>query len=223
MPVGKAHKVSLFSTCLTQQPLLGSGSFSGWLQRSVPLSCSECVGLLSIAAECLANHICYLLLPADTSIHLPGSLFSLSSQLLPVPFWSRSSFAQLCEPRCGLDPNLLPVPPCVHCTCWRFAHPDPTASGFWQEGVKYGVFLAQFRQWTSFFFLPSKAAGFAAHGGLTLSWQITPQTSAQLGRFMSAKEPAFLGMLKAQLLSQAFASQIVRKTLDLTFAVGLTF
>lgn len=157
MPVGKAHKVSLFSTCLTQQPLLSSGSFSGWLQRPVPLSCSKCVGLISIAAQRPASHICYLILPADTSIHLPGSLFSLSSQLLPVPFWCRSSFAQLCESCCGLDPNLLSEPPCVHCACWRFAQPDPAASGFWWEGVKSGVFLAQSRQQTAFFLLPSKA------------------------------------------------------------------
>ena len=45
----------------------------------------------------------------------------------------------------------------------------------------------------------------------------------QLGRLISAKELAFQGMLKAYLLTPAFASQIVRKTLELTFVVDLTF
>lgn len=45
----------------------------------------------------------------------------------------------------------------------------------------------------------------------------------QLSRLISAKELAFQGMLKAYLLTQAFASPIVRKTLDLTFTVDLTF
>lgn len=45
----------------------------------------------------------------------------------------------------------------------------------------------------------------------------------QLSRLISAKEMAFQGMLKAYLLTQAFASQIIRRALDLTFTVDLTF
>lgn len=100
-----------------------------------PLSCSTCVGLTSVAAERLANPFCYLILPADTSIHLPGSLFSLSSQLLPAPFWCRWSFAQLHESRRGSDPNLLSVPLCVHCPCWNLLSLIPLPLGFGGKGL----------------------------------------------------------------------------------------
>jgi len=72
------------------------------------------------------------------------------------------------------------------------------------------------------FFLPSKAVCCSCGTNAQLT-EITPLTSMQLSRLISAKKLAFQGMLKVCLLTQAFASQIVRKTPDLTFVVNLTF
>lgn len=87
----------------------------------------------------------------------------------------------------------------------------------------WGIFsTTQIRNLFFFLLLPSKAVRCWC-GTNTQLTEITLLTSVQLGRLISAKERAFRGMLKAYLLTQAFASQIVRKTLDLTFAVDLTF
>lgn len=186
--------------------------------------CPTCVGLIGIETEWLANHICYLMiLPADTFIYLLGSFFYLCSQLLPVPFWSHSpwflhssvSFSTV------WILILISLSFCVNCTCFRFTLLELGASRFKWKGANCKGFLAQLKEAT-FFLPPSQPNNFQLIWGQS-SADLTLQTSAQLGRLISAKELAFQGMPKAYLLTQAFAFQIVRKTLDLTFTVDLTF
>ena len=134
--VGKPHKVSLF-----QHPPAAAATFTRWgalfwvdsedLHHSS--ICPTCVGLISIAAEWLANHICYLMiLSADTFIYLSGSLFYLCSQLLPAPFWSHSTWVlhSCVSLAMAWILILVSLPLCVHCTCWGFTLPELAASSF---------------------------------------------------------------------------------------------
>lgn len=189
--------------------------------------CPTCVGLISIAAECFTNHNCYLryCLP-DTFMYLQGVLFFyLCLQLLPLSFWSHPTWVLHSSVSLSAAWILIltSLPFCVHCTCFTFTLFEESTFRFQPKGANCKQMLRT--SLVSNIFLPFLFSHeiCTPHGTSPQLTQITLLTSVPLGRLMPAKEQAFQGMLKAYTFTQAFTSQIFRKTLGLTFTADLTF